>query len=95
MKSKLNYVMLTTGISISNALSVYADNSNRLDMKLLEGILIFLQSCSYFFFAISIGMFIYSMKNEDGSRKMESLKIFGVGLILYALKHIAKVGGLI
>lgn len=92
---KIKYLMLTACISISNVKCVFADNSNRMDMKLLEGILIFLQSCSYFFFAIGIGMFIYSIKDQDGSKKVDSIKIIGVGLLLYVLKHIARVGGLI
>ena len=40
-------------------------------------------------------MFIYSIKNADGARKVDSLKVLGVALLLFGLKKVAEVGGLI
>lgn len=74
--------------------TVYAEESERLDQVMLEGILTFLRYTSWPIMAISIGMFIYSMKNEDGAMKTDSLKIFGLAVLLYSLLIIAKASGL-
>ena len=74
--------------------ATYAEESERLDQTMLEGILTFLRYTSYPILVIAIGMFIYSMKNEDGAMKTDSLKVFGIAVFLYSLLIIAKASGL-
>jgi len=103
MKSKLKFLMMTTFLSLTQIFAAYADlnltfgedSKNLMANRLLAGILSFLQNCAFIMFAFALGMFVYSMKNEDGAKKTDSLKIFGVGLLLIALKTIASVVGLI
>ena len=95
MKSRLFFFLSTLYFSFSRAFCSFARADGRIDKALFEAILIFLQSCSYFLWAIGIGMFIYSIKETDGGKKTDSLKVIGVGLLLFSLKKIAQVGGLI
>ncbi len=95
MKESFEKVILMITIMLNNQLIAYAGTSKRMDKQLLEAILIFLQSCSYFMLVLSIGMFFYSIKNEDGAKKTDSLKVFGISLLLMSLRKIAEVGGLI
>lgn len=68
--------------------------ADRLDRRMLEAILIFLRYSSYPLIAISIGMFVYSIKNEDGAMKTSSLKIFGISMLLFSLHSLCVASGL-
>lgn len=94
MKRKFEKVFVTFLLSINSAIPVFAD-SNMAANQLLSAILDFLQYCSYLILVFGIGMFIYSIRNTDGARKVDSLKLLGVALLLYGLKKVAEVGGLI
>ena len=72
----------------------YAANEERMDRVMLEAILTFLQYASWPILAIAIGMFIYSIKNEDGAMKLNSLKIVGLAIFLQSLLFVAKASGL-
>lgn len=74
--------------------TAYAEESERLDRVMLEGILTFLRYTSWPILTIAIGMFIYSMKNEDAAMKTDSLKIMGLAVFLNSLILIAKASGL-
>lgn len=76
-------------LSMQNAMISYASNDYRLDKKLLAGILEFFVYCSYLVFAIGLGLLFYSIKNEDGSRKLDALKMIGFSVALFCLKGIA------
>lgn len=73
---------------------VYAADAERLDRIMLEAILTFLQYVSWPILAIAIGMFIYSIKNEDGAGKTDSIKVFGLAIFLQSLLFIARASGL-
>lgn len=74
--------------------ATYAEESERLDQTMLEGILTFLRYTSYPILVIAIGMFIYSIKNEDGASKTNAIKIIGLAVFLYSLLPLAKASGL-
>lgn len=96
MKSKLKCIITTAIITFNNLFFVYADEEpTRMDKQLLAGICVFLRSASYLMLVFGIGMLIYSIKETDGAKKVESLKLFGLGLILYISKNIAEVFNLI
>lgn len=40
-------------------------------------------------------MMIYSIKDEDGAKRTEAIKLIGIGLLLLSLKKVAEIGGLI
>ena len=90
--------MKKVGISLIAMLSipfpVYAA-SNRLDVKMLAAILYFLRCASYPVFIIALAMFIISVKSTDGGMKVNSLKLFGIGLALFSLYSVAKASGII
>lgn len=75
---------------------VLADEAaqSRMDQRMLEAILIFLGYVSWPIIAMAIGLFVLSMRNEDGASKSNSLKIFGVGAFLLCLHSFAKASGL-
>lgn len=94
MKNKLKYILATIFLSTNNLILAFADTDMAAN-QLLGAILDFLQYCSYLILVFGIGMFIYSIKNADGARKVDSLKVLGVALLLFGLKKVAEVGGLI
>ena len=53
----------------------YAAEGERMDRIMLKAILTFLQYASWPIVAVAIGMFIYSIKNEDGASKTNAIKI--------------------
>lgn len=73
---------------------VFAD-AQRADKQLLKAILEFLHSCSFFLFAVGIGMIILSAKTDNAEARANAVKIVGAGVLLFALNKIAAVAGLI
>lgn len=102
MKNKIKMFILGCYLSLSQIVTAYADfdfsigkTKNLMASRMLAGVLTFLQYSAFILFAIGLGMFLYSFHSEDGAKKSDSLKIFGVGIILFGLKAVAQLGGLI
>lgn len=91
---KIKQLALLTTCMACNPMIVFADEY-RMDKQLLTAILYFLQMCSSVFFALGIGMLIWSVQSEDGAKKTGAIKIIGIGLLLLVLGRVAKAGGLI
>ena len=72
----------------------YAAEGERMDRIMLKAILTFLQYASRPIVAVAIGMFIYSITNEDGASKTNAIKIIGLAVFLYSLLPLAKASGL-
>lgn len=100
MKSKLKYLLLIMCTSINTVFLTYADDSifgteKRMDKQMLEAVLVFLRTCSWFVFALALGLFISAYTSADGAKKANALKLFGVFIVLYGLKTVASLSGLI
>ena len=101
MISKIHFFLLTIWMTMSQSFFAYADfefesqNKNLMANRMLAGILTFLQKCSFVIFALAVGMFVFSVSNADGAKKADALKLFGVGLLLFGLKMVASIAGLI
>ena len=94
LMKKIKQLALLTTCMACNPMIVFADEY-RMDKQLLTAILYFLQMCSSVFFALGIGMLIWSVQSEDGAKKTGAIKIIGVGLLLLVLGRVAKAGALI
>ena len=70
---KIKQLALLTTCMACNPMIVFADEY-RMDKQLLTAILYFLQMCSSVFFALGIGMLIWSVQSEDGAKKTGALK---------------------
>jgi hypothetical protein len=76
-------------------MQVFADEAQaRMDQRMLEAILIFLRYVSAPVFVIAIGMLISSMRNQNATLKVDSLKVLGVSFLLLLLHPFAKASGL-
>lgn len=101
MKGKFKIFLLTIWMVMSQGFLAYAgfefesQDKTLMANRFLAGILAFLQKCSFVMFVFALGMFLYSVSNEDGAKKTDALKLFGVGLLLFGLKIVAEVAGLI
>lgn len=92
MKSLCNKVMIFVSTFFLNTIAVFAvDTSNRTGLKLLLGILEIIRSFSWVVIAFAIGMFLFSLRDQNAPMKSSALKIFGVGIFMNALLGIAHV----
>lgn len=88
---KISFILLSMSFF---PMRVFAAETQRMDMKMLKGILVFLRYCSYPILLLAFGMFIFSICEMDGEKKTNSLKVFGISMLLWSLLVLAKASGL-